>query len=78
MKQKPFARPLFLEREPLEAPKSSQWKTARKLLEDAVAAYRFAVEVYTKADLPQYWAGTQCNLSDAIEAWAISWKERRA
>jgi tetratricopeptide (TPR) repeat protein len=40
----------------------------RKLLEDAVAAYRSALEVYTKADLPQYWAGTQYNLSDALGA----------
>ena len=27
----------------------------RKLLEEAVAAYRSALEVYTKADLPQGW-----------------------
>jgi len=33
-----------------------------------VAAYRSALEVYTKADLPQYWAGTQYNLSDALGA----------
>ena len=37
-----------------------------KLLEDAVVAYRFALEVYTKADLPQEWARTQNNLSDAF------------
>jgi hypothetical protein len=30
----------------------------RKLLEDAVAACQSALEVYTKADLPQDWAAT--------------------
>ena len=34
----------------------------RRLLEDAVAAYRSALEVYTKADLPEDWAMTQNNL----------------
>ncbi len=38
-----------------------------KLLEDAVAAYRSALEVYTKADLPQDWAGTQNNLGTALQ-----------
>ena len=33
-----------------------------------MAAYRSALEVYTRADLPQYWAGTQYNLSDALGA----------
>ena len=33
-----------------------------------MAAYRSALEVYTKADLPQDWAGTQNNLSDALRA----------
>ena len=40
----------------------------RKLLEDAVAAFRSALEVYTKADLPQHWVWTQNNLSDALGA----------
>ena len=39
-----------------------------KLLQDAVAAYRSALEVKTKTDLPQDWAMTQNNLSDALEA----------
>ena len=39
----------------------------RKLLEDAVAAYRSALEVYTKADLPQDWAMTQNNLGTALQ-----------
>ena len=40
----------------------------RKLLEDAVAAYRSALEIYTKADLPQDWVWTQNNLSVALGA----------
>jgi tetratricopeptide (TPR) repeat protein len=38
----------------------------RKLLTDAVAAYRSALEVYTRADLPQGWATTQNNLGNAL------------
>jgi tetratricopeptide (TPR) repeat protein len=38
----------------------------RKLLTDAVAAYRSALEVRTKADLPQDWAQTQNNLGAAL------------
>ena len=38
----------------------------RRLLEDAVAAYRSALEVYTKADLPEDWAMTQNNLAAAL------------
>ena len=37
-----------------------------KLLEDAVTAYRSALEVRTKADLPQDWASTQSNLAKAL------------
>jgi len=37
-----------------------------KLLGEAVAAYRSALEVYTKADLPQGWAMTQNNLGAAL------------
>ena len=36
----------------------------RKLLGEAVAAYRSALEVRTKADLPQGWAMTQNNLGN--------------
>ena len=39
----------------------------RKLLRDAVAAYRSALEVYTRVDLPQDWAETQSNLGDALK-----------
>src|SRR4029077_12438857 len=39
----------------------------RKLLGEAVAAYRSALEVRTKADLPQGWAMTQNNLGGALE-----------
>jgi tetratricopeptide (TPR) repeat protein len=38
----------------------------RKLLEDAVVAFRSALEVFTKADLSRYWAKTQNNLIDAL------------
>ncbi len=36
------------------------------LLDQAVQAYRSALEVYTKADLPQDWAATQNNLGTAL------------
>jgi tetratricopeptide (TPR) repeat protein len=36
------------------------------LLEQAVAAYKSALEVYTKAHLPQDWARTQNNLGFAL------------
>jgi tetratricopeptide (TPR) repeat protein len=39
----------------------------RKLLEEAVAACRSALEVRTKADLPQDWATTQNNLGGALQ-----------
>jgi WD40 repeat protein len=45
---------------------SNGGEEGRKFLEDAVAAYRSALEVRTKADLPQAWAQTQTNLSDAL------------
>ena len=37
-----------------------------KLLQDALTACRSALQVYTRADLPQDWAQTQNNLSDAL------------
>jgi len=38
----------------------------RKLLTEAVAAYRSALEVYTREQLPQDWAMTQTNLGLAL------------
>jgi tetratricopeptide (TPR) repeat protein len=38
----------------------------RKLLGEAVAAYRTALTVYTQAELPQQWATTQNNLGNAL------------
>jgi tetratricopeptide (TPR) repeat protein len=38
----------------------------RKLLTEAVAAFRSALQVYTKADLPQDWDQTQNNLGVAL------------
>jgi tetratricopeptide (TPR) repeat protein len=38
----------------------------RKLLENAIAAYRSALEMWTKADLPQDWATTQIALGTAL------------
>jgi len=38
----------------------------RRLLEGAVAAFRSALEVFTKADLPQSWATAQNNLGGAL------------
>ena len=42
----------------------------RKLLEQAVAAYKSALEIYTKAGLPQDWARTQNNLDLALKGLA--------
>ena len=38
-----------------------------RLLAEAVAAYRTALDVYTRADLPQQWATTQNNLGNALQ-----------
>ena len=50
----------------------------RKLLREAVAAYRSALEVRTKADLPQDWAGTQNNLGNALGNWERAAAEKKA
>jgi tetratricopeptide (TPR) repeat protein len=42
---------------------------ATELLTQAVAAYRSALEVFTKTDLPQSWAATQNNLVSAL--WTL-------
>ena len=42
---------------------------ARRLAE-AVEAYRQALTVYTRDDLPQQWAMTQNNLGIALRTWA--------
>ena len=44
----------------------SDGEEGRKLLQDAVAAFRSALEVSTKADLPQPWVWIQINLGDAL------------
>jgi len=36
------------------------------LFDQAIEAYKQALEVYTKADLPQSWAGTESNLGIAL------------
>jgi tetratricopeptide (TPR) repeat protein len=46
----------------------SAGEEGRKLFAEADAAYRSALEVYTKADLPQNWAETQNNLGIALGA----------
>ena len=38
------------------------------LLAEAVAAYRQALEVFTRATLPQHWATTQTNLGNVLRA----------
>jgi tetratricopeptide (TPR) repeat protein len=48
-----------------EAERVSEDKAAA-LLDQAVQAYRRALEVYTRADLPRYWAATQNNLGIAL------------
>ena len=40
---------------------------ATKLLAQAVDAYRAALEVFTKADLPQAWATTESDLGIALQ-----------
>jgi hypothetical protein len=45
----------------------------RKLLEDAIAAFRSALEVHTKAGLPQDCAQTQNNLERG--AWGPGWPD---
>jgi tetratricopeptide (TPR) repeat protein len=39
-----------------------------RLLNEAVTAYRQALLVYTREQLPQLWAGTQNNLGNALQA----------
>ena len=41
------------------------------LLGQAVAAYRSALEVYTREQLPQDWAATQSNLGNALKEQGI-------
>ena len=50
--------------------KRSGGEEGRKLLEEAVGAYKSALEVKTKADLPQDWAMTQNNLDTALKELA--------
>ena len=38
-----------------------------QLLDEAVTAYRDALTVYTKAQLPQQWASTQYNLGNVLQ-----------
>ena len=49
-----------------EAGTRSKGADIRKLLGEAVAAYRTALTVYTQAELPQQWATTQNNLGNAL------------
>ena len=51
------------------APRSgerSERRTSAQYLEQSVAAYRAALEVYTREQLPQDWATTQNNLGIAL------------
>ena len=50
---------------------------SRRLFEDALAADRSALEVYTKADLPQDWAMTQTNLGAALREFGKRTAGRR-
>ena len=50
----------------LQARDAQGAEEGRKLLEEAVAAYRSALEVATKDDLPQRWAVNQNNLGIAL------------
>ena len=46
-------------------------------LSEAVEAYRQALTVYTRDDLPQDWAMTQNNLGSGSGPWASGWAVRR-
>ena len=46
-------------------------------LSEAVEAYRQALTVCTRDDLPQLWAMTQNNLGNASRTWASGWADRR-
>ena len=46
-------------------------------LSEAVEAYRQALTVCTRDDLPQDWARTQNNLGGALGPWASGWAVRR-
>ena len=46
-------------------------------LSEAVEAYRQALTVRTRDDLPQDWAMTQNNLGNASGPWASGWAVRR-
>jgi tetratricopeptide (TPR) repeat protein len=50
---------------------SGPGEEGRKLLEDAVATYRSALEIRTKANLPLDWAWTQNNLSAALQELGV-------
>jgi hypothetical protein len=48
------------------SPTRSGGEHGSQLLDQAVSAYRSALEVYTQDDLPQDWADTQNNLGNAL------------
>jgi hypothetical protein len=49
-----------------ELGRRTRGEEGRKLLAEALATYRSALEVCTKADLPQAWAAIQNNLGDTL------------
>lgn len=49
-----------------------------ELLAEAVGAYRNALEVYTRGQLPQNWAATQNNLGLALRAQAKRTEGKRS
>jgi eukaryotic-like serine/threonine-protein kinase len=53
----------------IEQAKQTEGAGATELLDEAVAAYRSALEVYTRDNLPQDWAQTQNNLGTAL--WTL-------
>ena len=58
---------------------ASGWAAAEGLrrLNEAVEAYRQALTVRNRDDLPQDWARSQNNLGIALGAWASGWAVRR-
>jgi len=45
---------------------ANTWQGATARLEEAVGAYRAALEEYTRERVPFYWEGTQSNLDRCL------------
>jgi hypothetical protein len=62
--------PLYLAAQPVSALRTGDAQ-GTELLARAVAAYRSALEVFTRKQLPQQWAATQNNLGSVLQEQGI-------